>query len=162
MHQRRREHPAAARGNLATGRGGRQEAAAAPRRATARREEWFGLGSGALLFGIVIGGLYSGVFTATEAGALGAFTSLLLSAAFVRAWGARRGTTPRRMLLDSLGETGGLTAMIFALIVGATLFTNMLVQVRVPTAVSAWTSPWRETTAAAASRNASSAGCSRA
>lgn len=120
-----------------SGVGGVREIGAAPRVKTAR-SEWFGIGGGALLFLIIIGGLYSGVFTATEAGALGAFASLLMSLLFVVTWGAQRGTGPRRMLLDSLAETGALTSMIFALIVGASIFTNMLVLAGVPTTVSAW------------------------
>lgn len=102
------------------------------------REEWFGIAGCGLLFLIVIGGLYAGVFTATEAGALGAFTSLVVSTIFAIKWGAKRGTGPRRMFLEALSETGALTSMIFALIVGAAIFTNMLVLAGVPTAVSAW------------------------
>ena len=102
------------------------------------REEYFGVAGGAVLFFIVIGGLYAGVFTATEAGALGAFAALAMAAAFVSVWGAKRGTSLRRMLLDSFSETGALTSMIFALIVGATIFTNLLVLAGVPTSVSAW------------------------
>ncbi len=103
-----------------------------------QREEKFGMAGGALLFLIVIGGLYTGVFTATEAGALGAFASLIVSTIFVVAWGAKRGTSPRHVMVAALSETGALTSMIFALIVGATIFTNMLVLAGVPTAVSAW------------------------
>lgn len=125
-----------------SGKPGRGEVRATSVQETAQqrapRQEWFGVGGGLLLFAIVIGGLYSGVFTATEAGALGAFAALLLSALFVVVWGAKCGTSPRRMLALSLGETGALTAMIFALIVGATIFTNMLLLAGVPTAVSEW------------------------
>lgn len=119
------------------GRGAVHETRTQPR-TRVPREEWFGVGGGALLFLIVIGGLYAGVFTATEAGALGAFAALVLSALFVLTWGRQRGTSPRRMLVDALSETGALTSMIFALIVGATIFTNMLVMAGVPTTVSAW------------------------
>ena len=66
----------------------------------ARPEDWFGMAGGALLFLIVIGGLYAGVFTATEAGALGAFASLVVSASFVVVWGAKRGMSPRSVLID--------------------------------------------------------------
>jgi tripartite ATP-independent transporter DctM subunit len=119
------------------GRGGVGEFGA-QRLPKARPEDWFGMAGGALLFLIVIGGLYAGVFTATEAGALGAFASLVVSASFVVVWGAKRGTSPRSVLINALSETGALTSMIFALIVGASIFTNMLVLAGVPTAVSAW------------------------
>jgi len=118
---------------------GRQErlSAAAPSGALPRQEV-FGLLGGFLLFAIVIGGLYSGVFTATEAGALGAFASLALSSLFVITWNADRGAALRSMLARSFGETGALTAMIFALIVGATIFSHFLVLAGVPMAISDW------------------------
>lgn len=101
-------------------------------------DEYFGLAGGALLFLIVIGGMYTGVFTATEAGALGAFASLLLSATFVVVWGAKRGARLRPVLIDAFSETGALTSMIFALIVGATIFSHFLVLAGVPTGISDW------------------------
>ncbi len=107
-------------------------------RKTAYRQEMFGVFGGLGLFAIVIGGLYTGWVTATEAGALGAFTSLFLSVLFVVIWRASRGQALRQMLVGAFSETGGLTSMIFALIVGAAIFTNFLVLANVPTGVSSW------------------------
>jgi len=63
-----------------------------------------------LLFSFVMGGIYFGIVTVTEAAALGAF------GAFVIALGLRR--LSRSTFVDSLLETGKLTAMIFTILVG--------------------------------------------
>jgi TRAP-type C4-dicarboxylate transport system permease large subunit len=74
-----------------------------------------------LLFAVVIGGLYTGIATPTEVGALG---SLIAFAMFVLAvfqgrtkWGALR-----RVVVESVK----MQAMIFAFIVGAGLFSLMI------------------------------------
>jgi tripartite ATP-independent transporter DctM subunit len=72
----------------------------------------------ALLFGLVIGGIYGGVFTATEGagvGAAGAFLFALL-----------RGTLRPRVLLDILIESTRTTAMLFMILIGAMIFTNFI------------------------------------
>ena len=67
-----------------------------------------------LLFGMVIGGLYSGVFTATESAAVGA-----IGAFGMALW---RGKLTRARVLDVMGETTAITAMIYLLIFGAVVF----------------------------------------
>jgi C4-dicarboxylate transporter, DctM subunit len=67
-----------------------------------------------LLFGAVIGGLYTGVFTATESAAVGAIGAFL-----VALW---RGKLNRRQILSVMGETTSITAMIYMLIFGALTF----------------------------------------
>ncbi len=67
-----------------------------------------------VLFLVVIGGIYGGVFTPTEAAAVGAFGTLLF---FV----ARRGLDWQG-LREVLLETAGTTAMIFLIVIGAALF----------------------------------------
>lgn len=72
----------------------------------------------ALLFALVIGGIYGGVFTATEGagvGAAGAFLFALL-----------RGTLSLRVLLDILVESTRTTAMLFMILIGAMIFTNFI------------------------------------
>ena len=72
----------------------------------------------ALLFALVIGGIYGGVFTATEGagvGAAGAFLFALL-----------RGTLSLRVLLDILIESTRTTAMLFMILIGAMIFTNFI------------------------------------
>ncbi|GAA6143466.1 TRAP transporter large permease [Hydrogenophaga sp. 5NK40-0174] len=72
----------------------------------------------ALLFVLVIGGIYGGVFTATEGagiGAAGAFVFALL----------RRTLTPK-LVLQILIESARTTAMLFAILIGAEIFTNFV------------------------------------
>lgn len=67
----------------------------------------------------LIGGIYLGVVTPTEAGALGAFVCLVI---FL----IRKGFQ-RQELIDSLSEMAITTAMIFMIIVGAMLFARFLI-----------------------------------
>ncbi|WP_018914945.1 TRAP transporter large permease [Thiomonas sp. FB-6] len=71
-----------------------------------------------LLFLIVMGGLYSGVFTANEAGGVGAAGATLFAAA--------RGKLRWSVLVDSLCEAGRTTAMIFAVAFGGMVFANFV------------------------------------
>jgi tripartite ATP-independent transporter DctM subunit len=67
-----------------------------------------------LLFALVIGGIYLGWFSPTEAAAVGAFGTLVLAAA--------RRRLSRRVLVDCLLETAGITAMIFTILIGTAIF----------------------------------------
>jgi tripartite ATP-independent transporter DctM subunit len=71
-----------------------------------------------LLFIVVVGGLYGGVFTASEAGAVGATGALGFAAA--------RGKLTRIVLFDSMIEAGKTTAMIFAVAFGGMVFANFV------------------------------------
>lgn len=71
-----------------------------------------------LLFIIVIGGMFAGMFTATEAGAVGAFAACLI------AW-ARGGLTAKTFL-QSLTETIVTTSALFLIAIGANLLTRFL------------------------------------
>ncbi len=71
-----------------------------------------------LLFILVLGGIYGGIFTPTEAGAIGAFGAIVVTAAYRR-------LTFRRFL-DSLLEAGQTTAFIMLLIIGAYLLMKFL------------------------------------
>jgi C4-dicarboxylate transporter DctM subunit len=71
-----------------------------------------------VLFGLVIGGIYGGVFTATEGagvGAAGAFFFALL-----------RGSLTPRVLMDILVESTRTTAMLFTILIAAMIFTNFI------------------------------------
>jgi C4-dicarboxylate transporter, DctM subunit len=68
---------------------------------------------------IMLGGLYGGVFTPTEAGGVGALVTFIM--AFIRQRGFR-GLQIGRTLV----ETVTLTAMIFAIIIGGLLFARFL------------------------------------
>jgi C4-dicarboxylate transporter, DctM subunit len=89
----------------------------------------------ALLFAIVIGGIYSGVFTATESGALGALAAFILMVIELRRDGF---AVIRRRLSEALREAASITSMSFAILVGAGIFTAFLVSARVPTRFTAW------------------------
>ncbi len=72
----------------------------------------------ALLFALVIGGIYGGVFTATEGAGVGAAGAFLFAL-------ARRTLTPK-LLLDILMESTRTTAMLFAILIGAMIFTSFI------------------------------------
>jgi tripartite ATP-independent transporter DctM subunit len=71
-----------------------------------------------VLFVIVMGGIYGGVFTATEGASIGAF------GAFVFAL-ARRALT-WRTLVEVLVESARTTAMLFGILIGALIFANFV------------------------------------
>ena len=71
-----------------------------------------------VLAAIIIGGIYSGVFTPTEAAAVGAFAALVICVGSRKLkWGDLR---------DSLIETALTTAMLNLVIIGATVFSRLL------------------------------------
>jgi tripartite ATP-independent transporter DctM subunit len=83
-----------------------------------------------LLFLLVIGGLYIGVFSPTEAasiGAVGAFVLGIINRGF-----------DREALGQALLDTVRTTAMIFTILIGAILFNNFLILASMPTLVSDW------------------------
>lgn len=71
-----------------------------------------------LLIFVVFGGLLGGIFTATEAGAIGAAMAILIALA--------TGRLTRKMLTDSIGETANTCAGLFIIAIGATMFTRFL------------------------------------
>ncbi len=68
----------------------------------------------ALLFALVIGGIYAGWFSPTEAAAVGAFGAFLFALA--------QGRMSRAVFVDSAVETLRTTGMIFLILIGAGLF----------------------------------------
>ncbi len=84
----------------------------------------------AVLVVMVLGGIYLGIFTAVEAGAVGALLALLIALG-------------RRMLTwqgfwDCLVETGHITATILFLIIAASMYSRMLGVAGLPTMFGAW------------------------
>ena len=78
----------------------------------------------------VVGGLYTGTVTATEAGAFGAFIAIV--AAVVQrsfSWGALR---------LAVSETVKSTASIFLIAIGAVLFSRMLTLSQIPMNIGIW------------------------
>ncbi|MFM2476057.1 TRAP transporter large permease [Celerinatantimonas sp. MCCC 1A17872] len=82
-----------------------------------------------VLAGVVLGGMYSGLFTATEAGAVGAFGALLM--------GAIRGPLRSiKTMRESLRESAGVTTTLFFIIIGALFFSRFLGLTRIPLDIS--------------------------
>ena len=91
------------------------------------REKWVSLKATWLviaLFMLIMGGLYRGIFTPTEAGAVGASAVLGISL-------LNRSMTWRN-IISSLLETGETTAMVFAILIGTTIFGRFLAATKLP------------------------------
>lgn len=71
-----------------------------------------------VLFAIVLGGIYAGIFTATEAAGIGSFGAFALS--FLR------GKLTWKKLYEILFDTAETSAVMFALLMGATVFGEFL------------------------------------
>lgn len=83
-----------------------------------------------LLIVVVLGGIYGGVFTPTEAGAAGGLMALIIAA-------ARRRLTARGVW-EALVETGHITATILFLIIAASTYSRMLGIAGLPTLFGEW------------------------
>jgi tripartite ATP-independent transporter DctM subunit len=83
-----------------------------------------------LLFLLIIGGIYLGMFTPTEAGGIGAFGAFLFTV-----W--RRVLSVRIFFLCLL-ETAETSAMLFIVLVGAIIFSNFVNLAGLPSALSAF------------------------
>ena len=81
-----------------------------------------------LLFAFVIGGIYGGMFTATEAAGMGAGGAFLI--------GIARGRLSRADILRSLLEATRTTAAVFTVLIGALLFGYFLTITQTPQKVS--------------------------
>jgi tripartite ATP-independent transporter DctM subunit len=93
-------------------------------RLAALRDVWAPL----LLFAFVIGGLYGGVFTPTEAGGMGAGGAFLL--------GVARGRLSRADIRASLLQATRTAAAVFTVLIGALLFGYFLTVTQVPQKVT--------------------------
>ena len=78
-----------------------------------------------LLFIVTIGGIYAGIFSPTEAAAVGAFGSIPLGAL------GRRLT--RATLWRSIETSIRTSCMLFVIIIGANIFSSFMVQTQFPT-----------------------------
>jgi C4-dicarboxylate transporter DctM subunit len=78
-----------------------------------------------VLFMLVIGGMYGGFFTPTEAAGVGAFGGFLFALA--------RKQLPFKALVHVLVESARTTAMLFTIVIGAAIFANYLNFTSLPT-----------------------------
>jgi tripartite ATP-independent transporter DctM subunit len=81
-----------------------------------------------VLFLVVIGGIYSGVFTATEAAGVGAFCAFLIALS--------RGKLTRENVITSFKATMRTTGMIFLLIICAQIFSYFVAVSRLSSALA--------------------------
>jgi len=91
-----------------------------------------GLSETLILFAAVIGGMFTGFFTPTEAAAIGAAGSLIIAA-------VRRQLT-RKMIIRSLLETIRTSCMVMIIVTGAIIFGRFLAITRIPFELATWLS----------------------
>jgi tripartite ATP-independent transporter DctM subunit len=82
------------------------------------------------IFGTVIGGIYSGIFTPTEGAAVGAVATGLLAV-----W---RGGLSRPRLRQAFEATASGTAMVFLIVLGAAAFNSFLALSQLPQVLAGW------------------------
>jgi tripartite ATP-independent transporter DctM subunit len=83
-----------------------------------------------LLFGLVMGGLFLGFFTPNEAGAIGAGGALILATI--------RGRLSRSGLVNALVDTAKITAMVFVILAGASMFGRFMAVSRITFELVNW------------------------
>jgi tripartite ATP-independent transporter DctM subunit len=95
-----------------------------------RMEAFRGIWGVLLLVFVVLGGIYGGIFTATEGAGMGA------AGAFLFAW-ARKALT-WNSLIGILVESARTTAMLFTLLIAATVFANFVNFTSMPGDLKEW------------------------
>jgi tripartite ATP-independent transporter DctM subunit len=97
------------------------------------RSKWIsllGVTETLILFSAVIGGMFAGYFTPTEAAAIGAAGSIIVAA-------ARRQVTVK-MLAQSLKETVRTSCMVMIIVTGAVIFGRFLAITQIPFELANW------------------------
>lgn len=84
----------------------------------------------AVIIVVIIGGIYTGKFTPTEAGGMGAFAALLLGLVTKR--------VGLHKIKDSLYETSKTTGMVYLIVSGAFVFGYLLSMSRIPHDISTY------------------------
>lgn len=92
-----------------------------------------------LLFGSIMGGIYFGWFTVTEAAAVGALVAFVIAVLDTAKRGAR---SVARMLIQAGRDAAATSGMLFLIIFGASVFTYFFVLAGVPAAFSGWILSW--------------------
>lgn len=92
----------------------------------------FGLGETLIIFALVVGGIFYGLFTPTEAASIGAFGVLVIAVL------QRRLTW--KGFVKSLMETLTTSCMVLMLITGAVIFGKFLAVTRIPFEIASWVS----------------------
>jgi tripartite ATP-independent transporter DctM subunit len=85
-----------------------------------------------IIFGLVMGGIFFGIFTPTEAAAIGAFLTLLIAVARRQlSWGD---------FIRSLADTTRISCMVMVIVAGAVVFGHFLAVTRLPYDLANWVS----------------------
>ena len=111
---------------VAPGSAGQIPALPWPERLRALRAVWPAI----VIFVVVIGGIYSGVFTPTEGAAVGAVATGLL------AW--RNGGLSKQNILSAFEGTASGTGMVFLIVLGAAAYNNFLALSQLPQELALW------------------------
>jgi C4-dicarboxylate transporter DctM subunit len=88
-------------------------------------------GVGLVLPLVILGGIYTGVFTPTEAAAIGVLAALLIAILLYRT------LTPQAMLA-ALSETVHISVMVLAIVAGAKLFGHVTTTMQIPQIFADW------------------------
>jgi len=104
--------------------------AAPPSAWSAKFRSLLGVTETLLLFALVIGGMFGGLFTPTEAAAVGAGGSLIIA--------ALRKKFSLKMLRRSLMETMRTSLMVMIIVAGAVVFGHFLAITRIPFELATW------------------------
>lgn len=83
-----------------------------------------------VIFGAVVGGIYTGIFTPTEAAAVGAMGTGLVA--------LLSGNLSRHKVVQSILATANSTAMIFFIVLGAGMFNAFLALTQLPQTSAQW------------------------
>lgn len=100
---------------------------------------WRGLVYIGVLFAIVLGGMYSGIFTATESAAFGAIAAVIILLFELRKEGAKgiwAGIT------NALQNTASTTAMVFFIVIGSAILSSFFIAARVPNMITEAVLSW--------------------
>jgi tripartite ATP-independent transporter DctM subunit len=95
-----------------------------------RREAFLNVIPVLLIAVTVVGGIYGGIFTPTESAAVGCAATLAV--------GLLRGTLHARHVREALLATAEMTAMIFAILLGAEVFNAFLALSQAPDLLAVW------------------------
>lgn len=77
-----------------------------------------------VIMGLVLGGIFSGIFTPTEAAAIGATSAIMIALC--------RGKLTWRILIDALDGTVTVTSMVLVIVVGASIVASLLAFLGLP------------------------------
>ncbi len=96
----------------------------------ARLRNLLGMWQMVVLFGVSVGGIYVGLFSPTEAAAVGALGAIVL--------GTVMGRLSRADIGAAMLETVRTTAILFFIVIAAFIYSYFLVQTRLPTMLVDW------------------------